>query len=176
VVVGSCSLGEISSARPSSYERKQTATQAGEGKGEVICIRLTPPCHVIFSASVHAFETEKGKEWLLLFSQAQTSQQRTSHLALSIIYLEHKAQTQRHETAHSECEDTNSSPCQPDAVISLFALPILASPRNAYLAPRSDDGSQPAGSSLYLQHFLHRPQTSMSNREWIGVNHKLLSR
>jgi hypothetical protein len=69
VVVGSCSLGEISSARPSSYERKQTA-HGGEGRREGNLHPLNhPPSHVIFSASVHAFETEKGEVGgLLVFS------------------------------------------------------------------------------------------------------------
>lgn len=68
-------VGEISSARPSSYERKQNSHTGREGEGEggreVICIRSITPVSRYLSASVHAFETEKCEEGLLLFSQAQ---------------------------------------------------------------------------------------------------------
>lgn len=76
MVVGSCSLlvgGNLVSVRRRRTRENKQPHRGGEGEGkggrELICIRSTTPGSRYLSASVHAFETEKGEVGgLLVFS------------------------------------------------------------------------------------------------------------
>lgn len=95
----------------SSYERKQTAAAGGgEGEGGGHLHPLTPLLPRLTLFSRHRSTRLRPRVASFVLTSA-TSPHRTSHLALGIIYLENKAQTERYETTDPECEDTNSSPC-----------------------------------------------------------------